>query len=215
MVVYVTAGKGKISRKQVRGVPFWVVPMPMDGVLAAVRRKKRWRELRRLGVRRGIMPQILQQEAEKWGIRGVAVCPLRRAVWEQMLPRRGQAAAIRAGHVDGTVRECAAVLAQRFRYLHLETGWGTGGLQQELLRRYGLSAGGGMAAELTVSFGGEPTAKNEICLGEDCGQWQQVEYEPIEGSEEWEFSEELLCVLFQSGGVKKEEIRVKRLTGNA
>ena len=215
MVAYVTAGKGKAERRQVRGVWFWVVPMPMEGVLASVGRKRRWRELRRMGVRRGIVPRELRQEGGKWGIQSVEVYPLRRAVWEQMLSQQGGTAAIRAGHVDAAVRDCAAVLARRFRYLRLETGWGTDALQQELLRRYGLSAGGGMAAELTVSFGGEPTGEREICLGEDCGRWQKMEYEKIEGLEEWEFSEELLCVLFQSGGVKKEEIRVKRLTSNA
>ena len=215
MVAFVTAGKGKTERRQVRGVWFWIVPMPMQGVWATSRRKKRWRELRRLGVRRGIVPTELAQEAEKWGVRGVEVYPLRRAVWEQMIPRQGHAAAIRAGHVDGAVADCAAVLARRFRYLRLATGWGTETLQEELLRRYGLSTGGGMAAEITVSFGGEPTGENEVCLGEDCDRWQQVEYEKIKGLEEREFSEELLCVLFQGGGVKKEEIRVKRLISNA
>ena len=215
MVAFVTAGNGKPEKRQVRGVWLWVMPMPVGGALASARRKKRWRELRRLGIRRGIVPTELAQEAEKWGVRGVAVYPLRRAVWEQMVPKRGNSAAIRAGHVDGAVADCAAVLARRFRYLRLATGWGTETLQEELLRRYGLSTGGGMAAEITVSFGGEPTGENEVCLGEDCDRWQQVEYEPIEGSEEWEFSEELLCVLFQSGGVKKEEIRVKRLISNA
>lgn len=215
MVAYVTAGKGKMERRQVRGVSFWVAPMPEDGVLAAVCRRRRWRAMRQMGIRQGIVPRELVQEAEKWGIRGVEVYPLRRVVWEQMLPRRGNTAAIRAGHVDAAVRDCAAVLVRRFRYLQLEAGWGTEALEQELLRRYGLSAGGGMTAELTVSFGGEPKADAEICLGEDCACWQEVEYEPIGRSEGWELSEELLCVLFQSGGVKKEEIRVKRLTSNA
>ena len=167
-----------------------------------------------MGVR-GIVPRELTQEARKWRIRGVEVYPLRRAIWEQMLPEQGYTAVIRAGHVDGVVKECAAALARRFRYLRLETGWGTEGLQQELLRRYGLGVGGGTAAEMAVSFGGEPTEKLEICLGEDCARWQQVEYERVGGLEDWEFSEELLCVLFQGGGVKKEEIRVKRLTSNA
>ena len=215
MVVYVTAGTGKPDRRQVRGVWFWVVPMPMEGILASRRRRKRWRELARSSIRRGIVPQELRQEAEKWGVQGVEVYPLRRAVWEQLLPQQGQTAAIRAGHVDAAVRDCGAVLARRFRYLRLETGWGTEGLQRELLRRYGLSAGGGAAAEVTVSFGGSPGEGREICLGEDCARWQTVEYEAIQGLADWEFSEELLSVLFQSGGVEKEEIRVKRLIGNA
>lgn len=214
MVAYLTAGRGKAERRQVRGVSFWVVPMPMEGTLASVRRKRRWRELRRMGIRRGIVPPEWAKEAEKWGIRGVEVYPLRRAVWEQMLPRQGNTALIRAGYIDAAVRDCAAVLARRFRYLRLETGWGTEELQQELLLRYGLSIGGG-TAEMTVSFGGKPAADPEICLGEDCARWQRMEYEEIEGLEGWEFSEELLCTLFQSGGVKKEVIRVKRLTSNA
>lgn len=168
-----------------------------------------------MGIRRAIFPQALKQEAEKWGIRGVEVYPLRRAVWEQVLPGQGDMAAIRAGHVDAAVRDCAAVLARRFRYLRLETGWGTAGLQQELLERYGLGAGGGMVPAITVSFGGEPAAQNEICLGEDCTRWQRMEYEEMEGLGSLEFSEELLCVLFQSGVVKKGEIQVKRLVSNA
>ena len=215
MVVYLTAGTGKPGRRQVHGVWFWVVPMPMEGILASRRRRKRWREMQKLGIRRGIVPRELRQEAEEWGVQGVEVYPLRRAVWEQLLPQQGQTAAIRAGHVDAVVQDCGAVLARRFRYLRLETGWGTEGLQRELLRRYGLSAGGGMAAEVTVSFGGSPGEGCEICLGEDCARWQTVEYEEIQGLADWEFSEELLSVLFQSGGVEKKEIRVKMMTSNA
>ena len=215
MVAYVTAGKGKPERRQLRGVGVWVVPMSMTGIWGAWQRRRQWRTLHRMGVRYAVFPLALAQEAERWGIRKVAVYPLRRAVWEQMLPRCGSTAVLRAGYVDADVRRSAAVLAQHFRYLRLETGWGTEELARELLRRYGLGAGGCGEAETTVSFGGEPTAAGEICLGEDCERWQKAEYEEVAGLEESDIPEELLCVLFQSGGVKKEEIRVKRLLSNA
>lgn len=215
MWVYLAAGCGKPERRQVRGVWFWRVPMPMEGKLGFWQRRRRWRQLRRRGVQQAIYPADLACEAKRWGIRSVEVYPLRRAVWEQILPAGGSTACIRADSVDEAVRNCAMTLAQRFRYLYLDTGWGTEHLAQELLRRYGLGCGYGRETAVTVSFGGEPTAPGEICLGEDCAHWQQVEYREIEGLEGWEFSEELLAVLFQSGGVKKEEIRVKRLISNA
>ena len=215
MRVYIMEGTGKPARQQVRGVLLWTVPMPTVGKLAYLRRRKRWRRLQKMGVRRAIFPDTLAGEAEKWGIGRVEVYPLRRAVYEQLLPERGITARLRAERVTGAVEESAAVLAQRYRYLRLETGWGTEKLAQMLLRRYGLGSGGCGASEVTVSFGGQPTAEEEICLGEDCDCWQEMEYEEISGLEDWKFSEELLCVLFQGGAVRKEEIRVKRVTSNA
>ena len=214
MWVYLAAGNEKPERRQVRGVWFWRVPMPMEGKLAVWQRQRRWRQLRRKGVQHAIFPPSLGQEAEKWKISPVAVFPLRRAVWEQMLTQSGDTVLVRADHVDEAVRCCAMVLARRFRYLRLETGWGTERLAQELLRRYGLGSGGNGAAA-AVSFGGEPTVEGEICLGEDCALWQTVEYEAVENLEGWDLSEELFCALFLSGAVKKEEIRVKRVRNNA
>ena len=215
MWVYLAAGNGKPERRQVRGIWFWWVPMPMEGKLAAWQRRRRWRQLRRKGVQRAIFPPNLAREAEKWKIKTVAVYPLRRVVWEQMLPQGGDTALVRADHVDEAVRSSAMILARRFRYLRLETGWGTERLTQELLRRYGLGSGSGGEAKAAVSFGGEPTVEGEICLGEDCTRWQKVEYEAVENLEGFASSEELLCALFLSGAVKKEEIRVKRVGNNA
>ena len=215
MLVYLAEGNGKPERRQVREMSFLWTPMPMEGKLARLRRRKRWKKLRKMGVRRAVFPESLAGEAETWGVGRVEVYPLRRAVYEQLLPERGITARLRAPQVNGAVEQSAMTLAQRYRYLRLETGRGTETLAQALLRRYGLGGGGCGEAEMTVSFGGKPTAEREICLGEDCRLWQQMEYEEIPGLEGWKFSEELLCVLFQGGAVRKEEIHVKRLTGNA
>ena len=215
MFVHIVQGSGKPTRRQIRGVWLWTVPMPMTGALAVLRRRRQWRRLRNKGIQQAVFPDILAQEAGKWGIRSVAVYPLRRAVWEQRLPQRGNAARIRAPYVDGAVRESAAVLAQRFRYLHLDTGQGTAALAQELLYRYGLGVGGCDSAEVVVSFGGRPDSEGEICLGADCQRWQNVIYANITGVEAEDLSEPLLCVLFQGGGVKKEEIQIKRVENNA
>lgn len=215
MLAYLALASGKPEQRQVRGMRLWWVPMPMEGKLAAWQRRRRWRQLWRRGVQRAIFPPDLAREAEKWKMKAVPVYPLRRAVWEQMLPQGGDTALVRADHVDEAVRSSAMTLARRFRYLRLETGWGTERLTQELLRRYGLGSGSGGEIRAAVSFGGEPTVEGEICLGEDCTRWQKVEYEEVENLEGWNFSEELLCALFLSGAVKKEEIRVKRVGNNA
>ena len=215
MLAYLAPASGKPEQRQIRGIWFWWVPMPMEGKLAAWQRRRRWRQLRRRGVHRAIFPPDLAREAERWKIAPVPVYPLRRALWEQMLPKGGDTALVRADHVDEAVRNSAMMLARRFRYLRLETGWGTEKLAQELLRRYGLGSGGSGEVEVAISFGGEPTVAGEICLGEDCSRWQKVEYEAIENLAEWNSSEELLCALFLSGAVKKEEIRVKRVGNNA
>ena len=215
MVAYISAGNGKGRKRQIRGVRLWEMPMPTDGTLAELRRRRRWRALRNLGVRQAILPPSLVQEARKWGIGVPAVYPLRRAVWDQLLPTHGTTALLRAAYVDAAVQESAMILARKFRYLRLETGWGTEKLAQALLRQYGLSTGGFGEPDAAVSFGGKPTSTGEICLGEDCRQWQYMEYEEIDGLEDLASSEELLCVIFQGGGVKKEELRIKRSGNNA
>ena len=215
MVAYISAGNGKGRTRQVRGVRLWEMPMPMEGALAELRRRRRWRALRNLGVRQAILPPALVQEARKWGIGMPEVYPLRRAVWEQLLPPWGNTALLRAAYVDAAVQESAMTLARRFRYLRIETGWGTARLARELLRQYGLSVGGVVVPDTAVSFGGKPTEAGEICLGTDCRRWQYMEYENVDGLEDLTPSEELLCVIFQGGGVKKEEIRIKRSGNNA
>ena len=214
MLAYITPGTGKVKRQQVRGV--WILTVPMStGGFSTLRRRRRWRMLRRMGIRRAVFALDLTQEAEKWGIRRVAVYPLRRVIWEQMLPGKGNLALVRASHVDAAVEQTAEVLLRRFRYLRLETGFGTDDLARRLLRRYGLGVGGGEASDVTVSFGGKPLAEGEICLGEDCARWQSVVYGEVDGLDGWEVSEELLCALLQSGGIKKEELRVKSILPKA
>jgi len=215
MLAYLTAGNGKPERREIRGMPFWQIPMPMGGRLAPWRRWRRWRQLRRRGIQRAVFPAELAGEAAKWRIKPVEVYPLRRALWAELLPQGGETALVRADYVDGAVRSCAMILAQRFRYLRLETGWGTEQLARELLRRYGLSIGGSGAVQAAVSFGGAPSLEGEICLGKDCARWQTVEYETAEIPGAWDPPEGLLCALLLSGAVKKEEIRVKRVGNNA
>lgn len=208
MLAYVKEGTGKAEYRQIRGMEILSVPMPV-GRAGALRRRRIWRKLYRMGIRRGIYPPAFQEEAARWGIRAVEVHPLRREVWMQLLPKTGTLAQIRAEHVDAAVEQAAEVLLRRFRYLRLETGWGTEGLAQKLLRRYGLGVGGEGQAEWTISFEGKPTERQEICLGPDCELWQQMIYENVEGVEDGELSEQLLCALFQSGKIKKEELQVK------
>ncbi len=55
-----------------------------------------------------------------------------------------------------------------------------------------------------------------ICLGEDCRRYQRIEYS-LSGEKlgTWPLSEQLLAALFEAGGIKKEEIRVKTIVTNA
>ena len=213
MYGYVTLGTAAVSRRQIAGVWFAAAAVPERGLLARYRRRFVWRRLHRWGVRRCVLPEVLETEAARWGIFPVEVQRLRQALLPQLLDRQGdlrrKTAALRAEHVTAAVAEAAAVLARRVRYLSLEIG--SGG---EELERFGLPACGVRQAAVTVSFGGAPSGST-ICLGEDCRRYQKLTYRLTAGEPGEELPEQLLAVLFEAGEIKKEQIRVKTIESNA
>ena len=218
MYGYVTLGTAAVSRRQMAGVWFAAAAVPERGLLARYRRRFVWRRLHRWGVRRCVLPEVLETEAARWGIFPVEVQRLRQALLPQLLDRQGdlrrKTAALRAEHVTAAVAEAAAVLARRVRYLSLEIGSGGEELERLLWERFGLTACGVGQAAVTVSFGGAPSGST-ICLGEDCRRYQKLTYRLTAGEPGEELPEQLLAVLFEAGEIKKEQIRVKTIESNA
>ena len=108
------------------------------------------RILRQAGVREGAWRDNLP-ECLHLGLVPVETAPLRRAVLPALLEQafRQKRLSDKNGSVrltaDGTslpVYWAAQLLVQRVRYLHLDTGYGQGALEQWLLQRYGLACGG-------------------------------------------------------------------------
>lgn len=220
MYGYVMPGaRPLLTRQQVAGVWFTVAVVPQNGVLVRFRRRRVLRRLHQLGVTRCVLPSEMTEEAAQFGLLPVTVYGLRRALLSQLLEMQGDlrrsTALLRASHVFPAVYDAALVLARRVRHLSLDTGGGTETLARELRTRLGLCVGGVGRPTVTVSFGGPPSG-NTICLGEDCRLYQRLEYRLAEeklGS--WPPSEQLLAALFEAGGIKKEEIRVKTIVTNA
>ncbi len=208
-----------LTRQQVAGVWFTVAVVPQKGFLARYRRRRVLHMLHRWGVTRCVLPSEITEEAAGFGLLPVAVYELRRAMLPQLLEMQGDlrhsTALLRAGHVSPAVYDAALVLARRVRYLSLDTGGGTETLARELRMRLGLCVGGVGRPAVTVSFGGAPSGST-ICLGEDCRRYQRLEYSLTEEKlGTWPLSEQLLAALFEAGGIKKEEIRVKTIVTNA
>ena len=208
-----------LTRQQVAGVWFTVAVVPQKGFLARYRRRRVLHMLHRWGVTRCVLPSEITEEAAGFGLLPVAVHELRRAMLPQLLEMQGDlrhsTALLRAGHVSPAVYDAALVLARRVRYLSLDTGGGTETLARELRTRLGLCVGGVGRPAVTVSFGGAPSGST-ICLGEDCRRYQRLEYSLTEEKlGTWPLSEQLLAALFEAGGIKKEEIRVKTIVTNA
>ena len=178
------------------------------------------RILREAGVRQGVwadgLPELLQLE-----LTAVDVTPLRRAILPALLEQafRQKRMTERTASVrltaEGTslpVYWAAQLLAQRVRYLHLETGSGQEGLEDWLLQRYGLACGGGAPElEVTLRSAAEPRA---LLLGENCAV-QQVEYilPPAladalpDGGE----GEQLLTALWRQERLRPRELAVRRI----
>ena len=89
MYGYVTLGTAAVSRRQMAGVWFAAATVPERGLLAWYRRRFVWRRLRRWGVRRCVLPEVLETEAARWGILPVEVQRLRQALLPQLLDRQG------------------------------------------------------------------------------------------------------------------------------
>lgn len=220
MYGYATWGRRPtLTAENIGGVWFASVTLPEGGFLAAYRRRLVWRALRRRGVRRCVLPEVMEAEAARWDLLPVEVNRLRLAVLHQLLDtcgdlRRGTAV-LRAECATPAVYRAAVVLAGRARYLSLELDNGGEALEQALRRRFGLCLGRVGQPAVMVSFGGAP-AENTICLGEDCRRYQRVIYDVPDGLPgPWPVSEPLLAVLFEAGAIKKEQIRVKTIAFNA
>ena len=219
MYGYVTLGRpAAVAQRRIEGVWFMAAVLPESGILLRLRRRFIGRKLRHRGVRRCVMPEMLEAEAARWGILPVEVCRLRQALLPQLLDRQGdlrrKTAALQAEYVTAAVAEAAVLLARRVRYLSLEIGSGREMLERILWERFGLTVCGVGQAAVTVSFGGAPSG-NTICLGEDCRRYQRLTYRLTAGEPENEVPEQLLAVLFEAGEIKKEQIRVKTIEPNA
>ena len=108
MYGYVTLGTpAAVAQRRIEGVWFMATVLPESGILLRLRRRFIWRKLRRRGVRRCVMPEMLEAEAARWGILPVEVCRLRQALLPQLLDRQGdlrrKTAALQAGHVTAAV----------------------------------------------------------------------------------------------------------------
>lgn len=212
-------GRASLTMRQIGGVWFAVAVLPRSGFLAAYRRGRLLRRLRRQGIVRCVLPSSLTAEAERYGLHGVAVEGLRLALLPQLLDMQGdlrrKTAVLRAEYVSPAVYRAAAVLAGRARYLALEVERGGEELARQLRQRFGLCTGRVGEPAVTVSFSGMPQGE-VICLGQDCQRFQQITYALPEGLlEPWPVSEQLLAVLFEAGEIKKEQIRVKTIAPNA
>ena len=219
MYGYVTLGTpAAVAQRRIEGVWFMAAVLPESGILLRLRRRFIWRKLHHRGVRRCVMPEMLEAEAARWGILPVEVCRLRQALLPQLLDRQGdlrrKTAALQAEYVTAAVAEAAVLLARRVRYLSLEIGSGREVLERILWEQFGLTVCGVGQAAVTVSFGGAPSG-NTICLGEDCRRYQRLTYRLTAGEPESEVPEQLLAVLFEAGEIKKEQIRVKTIEPNA
>ena len=110
-------GHASLTMRQIGGVWFAVAVLPRSGFLAAYRRGRLLRRLRRQGIVRCVLPSSLTAEAERYGLHGVAVEGLRLALLPQLLDMQGdlrrKTAVLRAEYVSPAVYRAAAVLAGR------------------------------------------------------------------------------------------------------
>ena len=112
--------------------------------------RREGRLLREAGMREGVWPAGLP-EPLRMGLAPVEVAPLRRALLPALLEqafrqkrmtRQTASALLTAEGTSLPVYWAAQLLAQRVRYLHLDTGYGPGALEEWLPQRWGLACGG-------------------------------------------------------------------------
>ena len=220
MYGYVQEGRqGAIEMRQIAGMWFCTLTLPVGGSFLGLRRRGWWRKLQKAGVRRAVLPAHLAAEGLQWGIAAVEVYSLRRALLGQILdccpPLTGKTVRLSAPCVTAAVGEAAEVLAQRGRYVDLQVGRGGEVLAAHLQRRYGLAVGAVGTVALTVDFGSGSIGRC-IHLGEDCAAHEQVVYEAEMLARQGVAAEEqLLSVLWEGEYMKKEEIQVKTILFNA
>ena len=209
------AKRWETEQRQVLGMWFLWATLPTEGLFHRTRRRRIWRTLQRACVRRAVMPPALVEEAARWGIAPVEVYPLRRALLPQLLDLlpslQGNTAALTAPCLTTDVENAACELARRGRYLHVEMEQGGEALAAILYRRFGLTVGGVGERLLTVCFGGRKEGRC-LCLGENCGEYQEISYK-VEKLEEAGIKpqEMLLAALFEGGYLPKEAILVKSI----
>ena len=179
------------------------------------------KKMRRSGVqeiaRQGEVPEGLP---EQFGLSGVDVSPLRQALLPQLLdwaervwglPLTRGCVRLHAVRTDRTAWRCAAMLARRARYVQLDTGEGAEPLAEELRRRYGLSCGGQAILELCLA----PRSREDIpalLLGGNCGRLQKMRwYTETLG----ELPEELLAVLYQTGKLNADTMKLRAVEAHA
>lgn len=220
MYGYVQEGRqGSVEMRQIAGMWFCALTLPVGGSFLGLRRRRWWRKLQRQGVRRAVLPAHLTAEGLQWGIAAVEVYSLRRALLGQILDccpsLSGKSVRLSAPCVTVAVGEAAEVLAQRGRYVDLQVGQGRDELARYLQRRYGLAVGAVGTVALTVDFGCGSLGRC-IHLGEDCAAHEQVVYEAETLARQGVAAEEqLLSVLWEGEYMKKEEIQVKTILFNA
>ena len=220
MYGYVQEGRqGAIEMRQIAGMWFCTLTLPVGGAFLGLRRRRWWRKLQKQGVRRAVLPAHLAAEGLQWGIAAVEVYSLRRALLPKILdccpPLTGKTVRLSAPCVTAAVGEAAEVLAQRGRYVDLQVGQGRDELARYLQRRYGLAVGAVGTVALTVDFGCGSLGRC-IHLGEDCAAHEQVVYEAETlDCESVAAQEQLLSVLWEGEYMKKEEIQVKTILFNA
>ena len=220
MYGYVMEGQaGSMDCRQILGMWFCCLTLPIGGSFLGLRRRRWWRKLQKQGVRRAVLPAHLAAEGLQWGIAAVEVYSLRRALLPQLLDcvpsLAGKAVRLTAPCVTVAVGEAAEVLAQRARYVDLQVGRGGEALALHLQREFGLAVGAVGTVVLTVDFGSGSLGRC-IALGEDCAARQQVVYHAEKlASVGVEPQEQLLSALFGAGYLEKEEIQVKTILFNA
>ena len=211
MYGYIRQGRRTaLTREVIGGVPFQVLTvgtgllrrMARQGVGTAVFEDGAWRET-----------------AARYGIRPVAVGPLRLAKLGELLDAvcpalSGKTVRLCTGEDGSAARRAARVLVKRARYVAVEPP-GQASLEQWLLERYGLAAGsGGQQPAVTVWCGaaGEEQSGAAVYLGADCAARQEVRY-AAEGL--GPAAEQLLAALFAAGRWEPSEIHVVSVTSRA
>ena len=203
---YITEGKrAQWQEKELCGVLFYEVTLPVSHLFCRVHRRLLWKKLRRCGVRRCIMEQKWEAEAAQYGISPVEAAPLRRTLLPRLLPElTGQTVALRAQCADGDVVQAAELLARRARYVSLDVPRGGDILARQLRNKYGLSTLSGVPAAVTVDF--TDTCRGALSLGEGgtmlCRAGGQI------------LPEKVVAALFYAGTVKKEEIEIYSIPFN-
>lgn len=222
MYGYIRQGRRTaLTREVMGGVAFQVLTVG-PGLLRRLRVRRLLRRMARQGVGTAVFEDGAWREtAARYGIRPVAVGPLRLAKLGELLDAvcpalSGKTVRLCTGEDGSAARRAARVLVKRARYVAVEPP-GQASLEQWLLERYGLAAGsGGQQPSATVWCGtaGEDGGGAAVYLGADCAARQEVRY-AAEGLGPRPVPEQLLAALFAAGRWEPSEIHVVSVTSRA